>query len=248
MQNRKRKFAGIKKPPVFDGRLRAATQAPEKSTLLRGDVERQRVNLMEEVDVLHEHMIRHSDAGGRVVENTLDAGIHKLGGRALRTFRRNGDDAYLDAEFGHLFHERLGAVDFQTVELLTDLDLTLALMGYCELSAKSELIGMEVLFSMEPQKRLEILFSVLLLSDGTVDLNGRICSENRSAALGETYAKLPYTLPREAMRSVLYLSKSSFDRLLCDWSHSKGFVRDAEGDMWVDVERLTNALKWIREH
>lgn len=133
-------------------------------------------------------------------------------------------------------------------ELLTDLDLTLALMGYCELSAKSELIGMEVLFSMEPQKRLEILFSVLLLSDGTVDLNGRICGENRSTALGETYAKLPYTLPREAMRSVLYLSKSSFDRLLCDWSHSKGFVRDAEGDMWVDVERLTNALKWIREH
>ena len=89
---------------------------------------------------------------------------------------------------------------------------------------------------------------MLLLSDGTVDLNGRICGENRSAALGETYAKLPYTLPREAMRSVLYLSKSSFDRLLCDWSHSKGFVRDAEGDMWVDIERLTNALKWIREH
>ena len=67
-------------------------------------------------------MIRHGDACGGVVQNTLDAGIHKLRGRALGAFRRNGDDADFNAQFGHLFHKGLGAVHFQAVELFTDLE------------------------------------------------------------------------------------------------------------------------------
>lgn len=131
--------------------------------------------------------------------------------------------------------------------LLSDLNLTLKLASYCELSAKSELIGMEVLFSMEPQKRLEMLFSVLLLSDGAIDLYGRCLNESESA-VKEGFVKLPYTLTREAMRSVIYLSTSTFDRLLGEWSRSRGFERDSNGEIWVDVERLSDALKWIREH
>ena len=67
-------------------------------------------------------MIGHRDAGGGIVQNALDAGVHKLGGRALCAFRRNGDDADFNAQFGHLFHERLGAVDFQPVELFADFE------------------------------------------------------------------------------------------------------------------------------
>ena len=83
--------------------------------LFGGDIERERVDLMEEVHVLHENGIRHGDSGGRVVEYALDAGIHKLGGGALGAFRRNSDDAYLDAESGHFIHKGLGALHFKAV-------------------------------------------------------------------------------------------------------------------------------------
>lgn len=133
-------------------------------------------------------------------------------------------------------------------KFLNNLEQTLLLASYCELSAKSELVGMEVLFSMDPKKRLEMLFSVLLVSDGAIDINGSISPDAESFLMGESFVKLPYTLPREAMRSVMYLSKSAFDRLLGDWSRTKGFVRDENGNIWVDVRRLADALKWIRQH
>lgn len=116
---------------------------------------------------------------------------------------------------------------------------------YAELSAKSELMGMELLFTMCPEIRLEALFATLLLSEGKIDTEGRIL-QLRSQAPGGGYARLPFMPTREAMRIVTYLSQVTFDRLFADWIKRGAFIRDNKKGAWINVNALTDALTWIR--
>ena len=124
-------------------------------------------------------------------------------------------------------------------------DLLRQMAAYAELSAKSELMGMELLFTMPAEVRLQALFAVQLLSYEKIDLQGRIAAAEPQP-FGEGYAQLPISMTRENMRLVTYLSQVTFDRLFAEWLR-KGFLkRDEHKVLWVQLGRLSDALKWIQ--
>ena len=122
-----------------------------------------------------------------------------------------------------------------------------ALAHYAELCSKSELLGMELLFTSGPEDRLVMLFAALLLSEGRIDVYGNVLVHPEDSA-NEHTAELPYVLTRDAMRKVVYLSQITFDRLLASWSKARYFVRTEDGRVHVDVRALSHALEWIRLH
>lgn len=133
------------------------------------------------------------------------------------------------------------------VDLNGDFALYQTLAAYGELSAKSELQGMEVLFTLGPEHRLAMYFTAMLLSENRIDTRGRILVSD-SQAPTETMVELPYVLTRETIRNVIYLSRVTFDRLFGDWMKNRWFVRDDAGRAWVDVRQLDLALEWVRLH
>ena len=68
------------------------------------------------------HMVRGLDARRGEIEDGGDARVHQVLGRTLGAFGRRGDDADLDVLLGHHGLEVLGAVHFQAVDDLTDLE------------------------------------------------------------------------------------------------------------------------------
>lgn len=122
-----------------------------------------------------------------------------------------------------------------------------ALAHYAELCSKSELLGMELLFTSGPEERLAMLFAALLLSEDRIDVHGTVLVHPENA-VNAYAAELPYVLTRDAMRKVVYLSQITFDRLLASWSKQQHFVRTDGGRIRVDVRALTHALEWIRLH
>ena len=78
-----------------------------------------------------------------------------------------------------------------------------------------------------------------------MDLQGRIAAAEPQS-LGEGYVQLPISMTRENMRLVTYLSQVTFDRLFAEWLR-KGFLkRDEHKVLWVQLGRLSDALKWIQ--
>ncbi len=132
-------------------------------------------------------------------------------------------------------------------DLANDFSLHQTMAAYSELCAKSELQGMELLFTMGPEHRLAMLFLVLLLSENRIDMHGKIL-ENAPDAPAEGLVELPYVLTRDAMRKVVYLSQITFDRLFGEWMKNHWFIRDDSGRAWVDIRRLDSVLEWIRLH
>lgn len=124
-------------------------------------------------------------------------------------------------------------------------DLLRQMAAYAELSAKSELMGMELLFTMPAEVRLQALFAVQLLSYGKMDLQGRIAGEEPQA-LGAGYVRLPISMTRENMRLVAYLSQVTFDRLFAQWLRKGFLMRDEKRGLWVRPEGLADALRWIQ--
>ena len=100
---------------------------PEKSwrpglAVLARVIEGQGVEMVEKVHILHMHMVRGLDARRGEIEDGGDARVHQVLGRTLGAFGRRGDDADLDVLLGHHGLEVLGAVHFQAVDDLTDLE------------------------------------------------------------------------------------------------------------------------------
>lgn len=124
-------------------------------------------------------------------------------------------------------------------------DLLRQMAAYVELSAKSELMGMELLFTMPAEVRLQTLFAVQLLSYEKMDLQGRIAAAEPQS-LGEGYVQLPISMTRENMRLVTYLSQVTFDRLFAEWLRKGILKRDEHKVLWVQLGRLSDALKWIQ--
>ena len=62
-----------------------------------GQIERQRLQLDRQVDVLQTHLAAHAQTRRREVEHGLDAGRHELIGDRLRGLGRHRHDRHLDA-------------------------------------------------------------------------------------------------------------------------------------------------------
>ena len=124
-------------------------------------------------------------------------------------------------------------------------DLLRQMAAYAELSAKSELMGMELLFTMPAEVRLQTLFAVQLLSYEKIDLQGRIAAAEPQP-FGEGYVQLPISMTRENMRLATYLSQVTFDKLFAEWLRKGVLTRDEKRELWVWHECLGDALHWIQ--
>lgn len=125
--------------------------------------------------------------------------------------------------------------------LTRDFSLYRLMAEYCERAAKSELLGMEVLFTLGPQERFAMLCAAMLIAEGRL--------QPSSGQSPQALLPLPYALTREAMRQVVYLSRITFDRLLSDWTRRGWWVREPDtGTMSVAEPALRGALAWLQAH
>ena len=115
------------KAPAFCAKVRGLKgRMCTQGTSLLGKVsvliESQRVEMVEEVDILHVDVFRHLDASRGKVENGGDACIHQMGGRTLGAFRGRRDNADFNVVFGNDGWHVLGAVHFKSVNDFADLE------------------------------------------------------------------------------------------------------------------------------
>ena len=62
------------------------------------DIEREFVEVVEEIHVFDKNLVRNVDAGARKVEDAAHARVKQVIGGALRSFRRRGDDPDFNIE------------------------------------------------------------------------------------------------------------------------------------------------------
>lgn len=131
---------------------------------------------------------------------------------------------------------------------LLEADHALALehIRYMELCVKSELIGMEALFTLSPELKFTLMMAAHLISEGFIDAERRIL---RGAApeLGEEFVALPHHFTRDAVRLVTYLSRITFDRLHAELTKN-GLLSRSGSRPCVDVRALEEAVVWIGRH
>ena len=107
---------------------------------------------MEKVHIFHKNGVRHTDAGGGIIENALDACLDKLRGCALRAFRRGRDDPDFNIEYRHPLHKGFCAVNFKPVGSFPYLERITVKGGYNGKAAAAE-------FPMVEQRPPEISHS-----------------------------------------------------------------------------------------
>ena len=117
----------------------------------------------------------------------------------------------------------------------TDAELLLELAGYCELAAKSELIGMEALFSLALEDRLKLFYAASLLRSGVNPLESR-----------EEHLEVPHPITRTALERVIYASRVSLDRHLAEAARS-GMLLQKAGKRFVRRRDLEPMTEWILE-
>lgn len=130
--------------------------------------------------------------------------------------------------------------------LESDHGLALEHIRYMELCVKSELIGMEALFTLTPELKFTLMMAAHLISEGFIDADRRIL---RGAApeLGEGFVELPHHFTRDAVRLVTYLSRITFDRLHAELTKS-GLLSRSGARPCVNVDALGDAVTWISRH
>lgn len=106
---------------------------------------------------------------------------------------------------------------------------------WCEAASKSELIGMEALFSLPAEERLALFFTSAALACGRLD-----------AARG--VYELPVLLTRASLCDVVYVTTVTIDRLLALWRRRGLVTRSPSGGWAVDAELVDRTSRWLREH
>ena len=117
----------------------------------------------------------------------------------------------------------------------TNSQFLLEFSAYCEIAAKSELIGMEALFSLPLEERLQLFFAAALLRSGAHPLES-----------SAEYLRMPYPITRAALERVIYVSRASLDRLLAAASKS-GMILLQGGERFVRRRDIAAMTEWILE-
>lgn len=117
----------------------------------------------------------------------------------------------------------------------TNSQFLLEFSAYCEIAAKSELIGMEALFSLPLEERLQLFYAAALLRSGAHPLES-----------SAEYLRMPYPITRAALERVIYVSRASLDRLLAAASKS-GMILLQGGERFVRRRDIAAMTEWILE-
>lgn len=121
------------------------------------------------------------------------------------------------------------------VAVKTNSQFLLEFSAYCEIAAKSELIGMEALFSLPLEERLQLFYAAALLRSGAHPLES-----------SAEYLRMPYPITRAALERVIYVSRASLDRLLAAASKS-GMILLQGGERFVRRRDIAAMTEWILE-
>ena len=117
----------------------------------------------------------------------------------------------------------------------TNSQFLLEFSAYCEIAAKSELIGMEALFSLPLDERLQLFYAAALLRSGAHPLES-----------SAEYLRMPYPITRAALERVIYVSRASLDRLLAAASKS-GMILLQGAERFVRRRDIAAMTEWILE-
>lgn len=117
--------------------------------------------------------------------------------------------------------------------ICADEELIFEYIRYTEIVAKSELLGMEALFSLNLSDRFLLSCSALIVYSGVNPL------EN-----SEDYLKLPIPISRASLCNVIYTTKTPLDRLLAKFT-KEGIVLRINNDRFVLRKALNLMCEWI---
>ncbi len=124
---------------------------------------------------------------------------------------------------GKVFRERL----------MDDKARFLEYVGYTELAGKSELIGMEALFSLSLPERFLLFWAATLFHCGVNPLES-----------DEEYLELPMQVSRSTLSSIIYTTKTPLDRLLSAAAKDGTLIRPA-GKRLIRRKDLLMMSEWI---
>ncbi len=117
--------------------------------------------------------------------------------------------------------------------LLNDQELFLEYVCYSEVVAKSELIGMEALFSLTLPERFLLFCAASLLHSGVNPLES-----------SEDFLKLPMQLSRSTLLNIIYTTKAPLDRLLAATAR-EGTLERRDGLRFIRRKDLLLMSEWI---
>ena len=124
---------------------------------------------------------------------------------------------------GKVFRERL----------MDDKGRFLEYVGYTELAGKSELIGMEALFSLSLPERFLLFWAATLFHSGVNPLESR-----------EEYLELPMQVSRATLSNIIYTTKAPLDRLLSA-AAKEGTLICPEGSSLIRRKDILMMSEWI---
>lgn len=117
--------------------------------------------------------------------------------------------------------------------ILADKDLMFEYIQYAEVVGKSELIGMEALFSLPLADRFLLFCASTLFHTGVNPLEA-----------SDDYLKLPVRISRAALCNIIYTTKAPLDRLLSSLAKNDLLLRKAN-DRYVRRQDLAAMCEWI---
>ncbi|MDY3116373.1 MAG: hypothetical protein SOR95_10455 [Sutterella sp.] len=117
--------------------------------------------------------------------------------------------------------------------IYADKALVIALLEYMELVAKSELIGMEALFSLSVPERVLLWFASSILYFG-----GELLESTQE------YLPLPFTVSRSVLCNIVYTTRTPLDKVLADMTKAKVIVTHVNAKL-VRRKDLLEITDWI---
>ncbi len=117
-----------------------------------------------------------------------------------------------------------------------DPDLLFETARYTERAAKSELIGMEAIFTLEADERLALFFASESVLFGEPD------------PADPRFVVVPAVVTRASLSEIVYVSLKTLDRMLALCGRRGEVVRTASGDWRIRKDFIRPMDRWLEEH
>lgn len=117
--------------------------------------------------------------------------------------------------------------------ICADEELIFEYIRYAEIVAKSELIGMEALFSLNLSDRFLLFCSASIIYNGLNPLES-----------SEDYLKLPIPISRAALCNIIYTTKTPLDRLFSGLA-KEGIILRINNERFIQRKSLDLMCEWI---